>query len=128
MSSTTATLNRDIKRVLTNAFGKGKVSVRGDRGTAYGWVNVKIDWTPRDADQASEMRGHVMSLLAKAGLLGRVGTYGYDDPGSDYGYGNRLSLSFNTPRYLRTMQHSDGTWSVIRVDAWNCEWENVATL
>lgn len=106
--------NRLIKKTLETAFGRGKVRVWGDRGTAYGWVNVRIDWTPLDVDAAREMKILVWKLLDKAKLSNEIGTYGYDDPGSDYGYGSKLSLNFNTCRYFRTMKHSDGTMSVMR--------------
>lgn len=120
---TIAERNRAIKRTLESAFGKGKVSVRGSRGTAYGWVNAEIDWTPRDIDQASEMKTHVWALLTAAKLDSEIGTYGYDDPGSDYGYGNKLSISFNSPRYHRTMRLSDGGLAVQR--EWQGEWETL---
>jgi hypothetical protein len=105
---TVAERNRAIKRVLIGAFPGCKVSVTGDRGTAYGWVNVRIDWTPLDSDQAREMKRLVWQLLDKAGLGKEIGTYGYDDPGSDYGYGNKISISFNSCRYHRTERMSDG--------------------
>jgi hypothetical protein len=27
-----------------------------------------------------------------------IGTYGYDDPGSDYGYGNKININFDPCR------------------------------
>lgn len=106
--------NRAIKRTLEMAFGKGKVSVRGSRGTAYGWVSVDIDWTPLDVDQARDMEAKIWALLKAAGLEKEIGTYGYDDPGSDYGYGREIHIKFNATRYYRTMRHSDGSMSVMR--------------
>jgi hypothetical protein len=71
---TVAERNRAIKRVLIGAFPGCKVSVTGDRGTAYGWVNVRIDWTPLDSDQAREMKRLVWQLLDKAGPGKEIGT------------------------------------------------------
>ena len=109
--------NRAIKATLEQAFGRGKVRVRGSRGTAWGWVTVDIDWTPRDQDQRRTMTTEVYRLLDAAGLLKQIGTYGYDDPGSDYGYGNKMHLNFNTCRYYRTMRASDGT--LLAMDDWD---------
>jgi len=122
---TIAERNRAIKKTLETAFGRGKVRVRGSRGTAYGWVSVNIDWTPLDADQASEMRSKVWQLLLAAGPGKEIGTYGYDDPGSDYGYGNKINISFNPPRYYRTQKMSNGQLAVLR-DSYNgTEWETI---
>jgi hypothetical protein len=119
---TVAERNRAIKRVLIGAFPGCKVSVTGDRGTAYGWVNVRIDWTPLDSDQAREMKRLVWQLLDKAGLGKEIGTYGYDDPGSDYGYGNKISIDFNSARYYRTMRMTDGRLAACDR---NGEWQTV---
>lgn len=35
-------ISRETKSRLTEVFGRGNVSVRLDRGTAYGWVNARI--------------------------------------------------------------------------------------
>lgn len=88
--------NRAIKSVMEQAFGRGRVRVRGSRGTAYGWVDVRISWAPRDADQSSAMRSLVWRLLDAAGLSGEIGTYGYDDAGSDYGYGRKCHIEFGS--------------------------------
>ena len=117
--------NRAIKKTLELAFGEGKVRVRGDRGTAASWVTVHIDWTPLDMDQAREMRTRVWALLTAAGHDKQIGTYGYDDPGSDYGYGNKISIDFNSPRYYRTMRMSDGRLAVLRDSYRNTDWETV---
>jgi len=117
--------NRAIKRTLEAAFGRGKVRVRGSRGTACGWVSMSIDWTPLDNDKRQEMEAQVWALLGAAGLAKEIGTYGYDDPGSDYGYGNRCSINFNRCRYYRTMRHADGSLSVL-TDRYNAEWQSQA--
>lgn len=121
---TIAERNRALKKILETAFGRGKVSVRGSRGTAYGYVTASIDWTPLDVDQRREMEALVWQLIRKAGIDKHIGTYGYDDPGSDYGYGSELSIGFNSPRYYRTMKHSDGTMSGQR-DRWDDKWETI---
>ena len=89
----TATRNRLIKKVLTEAFGKGKVRVRGSRGTAYGWVTVDIDYAPRTHEEARELTAKVWQLFDAAKI--EIGTYGYDDPGSDYGFGRTIHINFN---------------------------------
>ncbi len=38
----TSQSNRVIKNALLKVYAPKDVSVRGDRGTAYGWVNVKV--------------------------------------------------------------------------------------
>lgn len=91
-----ATRNRQIKKVLSQAFGQGKVTVRGSRGTGYGWVTVKIDYEPRSRDEQRELTAKVWELFAAAKI--EIGTYGYDDPGSDYGYGRTIHINFNTEK------------------------------
>lgn len=88
----TAERNRKIKQVLTQAFGAGKVSVRGDRGTAYGWVTINIAYAPKDREELEALKAKVWALFKAADIT--IGTYGYDDPGSDYGYGHKLMLNF----------------------------------
>jgi hypothetical protein len=88
----TAERNRQIKQVLTAAFGKGKVSVRGSRGTAAGWVTVDIAYAPRNREEREELTAKVWALFAAAKIT--IGTYGYDDPGSDYGHGSTMHLNF----------------------------------
>lgn len=88
----TAERNRNIKKVLEQAFGRGKIAVRGSRGTAYGWVSVKIAYAPRNQREATELRSRVHQLIKAAKI--DIGTYGYDDPGSDYGYGSKMNIRF----------------------------------
>lgn len=121
---TIAERNRAIKRTLETAFGRGRVTVRGSRGTAHGWLTVSIDWTPLDIDQKREMDGLVWSLLEAAKLDTLIGSYGYADPGSDYGCGRCIHLNFNACRFHRTMKHSDGTMSVMR--EYCGAWETIA--
>lgn len=88
-----AARNRLIKKVLTESFGKGTVTVRGSRGTAHGWVTVNIDYTPRTPDHRSEIIAMIWKLFAAKGI--KIGTYGYDDPSSDYGFGSTIHWGFN---------------------------------
>lgn len=85
--------NRLIKKVLSREFGQGKVTVRGSRGTAYGWVSVKIDVRPKDRDQRDAFKAKVWDLFAKNKI--EIGTYGTPgDMGCDYGWGNKIHLDF----------------------------------
>ena len=88
--------NRAIKKTLELAFGRGKVTVRGSRGTAYGWVSIHIAFSPRNNRETGELRGKVMELIRAAKI--EIGTYGYDDPGSDYGHGSTINVSFDPCR------------------------------
>lgn len=92
----TAERNRKIKQVLTQAFGVGKVTVRGHKGTAYGWVTINIAYAPKDRDELTTLKAKVWELFKAAKI--EIGTYGYDDPGSDYGYGNKMHLNFEQCR------------------------------
>ena len=110
--------NRAIKRTLESAFGRGKVSVRGSRGTAYGWVHVSIDWTPIDSDQSGRMQAECKRLLIAAGIdLGHSFTDDTCQWESD-----QCHLGFNAARYHATMRHSDGTLSVRR--DYDSPWES----
>ncbi|MDE2103948.1 MAG: hypothetical protein KGL39_42320 [Patescibacteria group bacterium] len=115
-----ATRNRMIKKTLELAFGRGKVRVRGSRGTSYGYVTVNIDWTPLDHDKAREMRGLCKQLLRAAGIdLGHA----YADDTCQWET-DRCTIEFNRARYHRTMRHSDGSMSVM-ADRWKAEWSRV---
>jgi hypothetical protein len=92
----TATRNRNLKKVLEQAFGRGKVTVRGSRGTAYGWVRVHIAYAPRNNRETTELRAQVNALIKAAKI--EIGTYGYNDPGSDYGHGSMININFDDCR------------------------------
>jgi hypothetical protein len=114
------TRNRAIKKTLEQAFGRGKIRVRGSRGTAYGWVHVHIDYTPLDSDKAQEMRGLCTQLLRAAKIdLGRS----YTDDTCQF-ESDQCNISFNPTRYYRTHRHSDGTLSAL-VDYHTSEWTTV---
>jgi len=34
--------NKQVKAILSNAFGKGNISVTNGKGTAWGWCNIHI--------------------------------------------------------------------------------------
>lgn len=99
--------NRKIKKLLTEAFAPNKVSVKGSRGTASGWVGVCIDFAPRNNRETQELRSKVEQLIAAAGI--EIGTYGYDDPGSDYGFGKTINISFAAPRE-KADAYGDQAW------------------
>lgn len=84
----TAERNRKIKQVLNQAFGAGKVSVRGARGTAAGWVTVDIAYAPRNREEREELTAKVWALFAAAGI--KIGTYDT----ADYGFGSTMHLNF----------------------------------
>jgi hypothetical protein len=52
----TAKHNNAIKTLLEATYGKGKVWVRGSRGTAYGWVTVYIDVGTKFNDKSTDDR------------------------------------------------------------------------
>jgi hypothetical protein len=119
---TTATRNRQIKKTLEHAFGKGKVRVRGSRGSAYGWVSVHITHSPRNIREQQELRTQVMALLSAAKV--EIGTYGYDDPGSDYGYGKTIHINFDPCREQADYYGPD-RW---RHELDNAKWDEVSRL
>lgn len=92
----TAERNRKIKQVLTAAFGAGKVTVKGSRGTAYGWVHINIAYAPKDREERDTLTAKVWDLFKAANI--EIGTYGYDDPGSDYGFGSKCHINFEQCR------------------------------
>jgi hypothetical protein len=96
---TTAKRNNAIKKLLEQYYGKGKVWVRGSRGTAHGWVHVYIDYAGDGTHNGREERSQVMALIHAANI--EIDTYGYDDPGSDYGYGSKIHVNFYKPYDVR---------------------------
>jgi len=90
---TNAERNRALKNLISKAFAGYTVSVKGSRGTGYGWVRLSIGYAPRNISEQRELKAHIMQLIAAAKI--EIGTYGYDDPGSDYGYGKKISIDFD---------------------------------
>ena len=88
--------NRALKALISKAFAPHKVTVRGSRGTAYGWVTLHIGYAPRNHREAQELRRQVSKLIAADKI--EIGTYGYDDPGSDYGFGSKININFDQCR------------------------------
>jgi hypothetical protein len=81
--------NRLIKKALAAEFGQRNVSVKGDRGTAYGWVDIKIrrekphnaecDWRcPLCNELREKVKQRVWQILKDTGLDKEISTY-YDD-------------------------------------------------
>jgi hypothetical protein len=102
---TTAQRNRAIKTLLEKHYGKGKVWVRGSRGTAYGWVSVYIDLDGKE--DTADQRRKANELISTAGI--EIGTYGYNDPGSDYGFGSKINFSFYKPYDVREKEESSAS-------------------
>ena len=112
-----ATRNRQIKKVLSEAFAPHKVSVKGSRGTAYGWVRVHIGFAPRNIRERQELYSQVNRLIAAAKI--EIGTYGYDDPGSDYGYGKTINIDFDACRE-KADGYGDQAWRQhLSAEAWD---------
>ena len=97
-----AARNRQIKTVLESVFGKGKVRVRGSRGTAYGWATVRIAHAPRDPDQRRDLERECYRLFAAHKI--HIGHY---DSG-DYGSGDKLHLDFDRCQYAQVFRGSRG--------------------
>jgi hypothetical protein len=87
--SDTALRNRKIKRVLEAKFGRGKVRVTGERGTAYGWVRVVIIGDRPQGQEYRDARGEVIRLIQEAGI-----TLGYYDS-ADYGAGHEIAIDWS---------------------------------
>jgi len=87
-----AARNRALKKAVAAAYPGHKVTVRGSRGTAYGWVRLHIAYAPRNTREAQEQRAKVWDVINAAGI--QIGTYGSADPGSDYGHGHTIHIDF----------------------------------
>lgn len=109
--------NRALKKALEQAFGRGKVRVRGSRGTAYGWVTVKIAYSPRNQRESQELRSKVNQLIAAAKI--EIGTYGYDDPGSDYGFGKTININFEDCREKADSYGNEGWRQRLSAEDWD---------
>ena len=82
--------NRAIKKVLSKEFGRENVRVRGERGTAYGWVNVTVTipanfritdggyYTQEAKEAMNQTQRRVIEILKREGLWEQLGIY-YDD-------------------------------------------------
>lgn len=96
---TTAERNRLLKSLLTKAFAPHTVTVKGSRGTAYGWLTIKIAYAPRDRDERDALNAKIWEIIRAAKI--EIGSYGYDDPGSDYGHGRCIHINFEALQYER---------------------------
>ena len=109
--------NRLLKKVIAAAFAPHKVSVRGSRGTAYGWVRVHIEYAPRNWREAEEVRKAVWAVINANKI--EIGTYGYDDPGSDYGHGSKIHIDFERCRETAD-SHGEDSWKQrLSADEWD---------
>ena len=58
--------NKRIKKVLSQEFGYKNVRVRGDRGTAYGWVDIFIYVDlPKGEDNSKERWDKIKEITEK---------------------------------------------------------------
>ncbi|MEM2352404.1 MAG: hypothetical protein QXT26_08370 [Thermoproteota archaeon] len=90
--SKTARRNRLIKAALSEVFGRENVSVKGDRGTAYGWVIITIyAEKPHEGecericlacnDKRREIERKAWRILEETGLVEELNIY-YDEMGN----------------------------------------------
>jgi hypothetical protein len=86
--SSSALRNRKLKEVMVAEFGEGKVTVHGSRGTAYGWVTLRIDVKPRDHNHRQALQARVWELIDQHKI--HIGSY---DSG-DYGAGREIHIDF----------------------------------
>jgi len=73
-----------VRRVLEQAFGRGKVRVRSGKGTSSSWLYIDIAYAPRNRFEAQDLSALTELLIAKSGA--HVGHHYPDD-----GYGSRRS-------------------------------------
>jgi hypothetical protein len=66
--SEVAQRNAAIKRLLETRYGKGKVRITRERGTAYGWVDVPIAAPCREGKRPSEAHSDVVRMILDAGI------------------------------------------------------------
>jgi hypothetical protein len=114
---TTAQRNRALKSAISQAFPSCKVTVRGSRGTAYGWVSLYIGHAPRNRRDAEELRRQVWAVIKANNIT--VDTYGYDDPGSDYGFGSKINISFDAYREQADCWGDDAWKHHLSAEAWD---------
>ncbi|MEM4727702.1 MAG: hypothetical protein QXD04_05570 [Candidatus Bathyarchaeia archaeon] len=87
----TAQRNLQIKKALSQRFGSKNVRVKGERGTAYGWVDITIkaekphkgdcDWRCEQCENKRwEVKREAWRILQETGLDKQLGHY-YDDYG-----------------------------------------------
>jgi len=63
---TVAQRNRAIKKALVEIYGSKNVGLHGSRGTAYGWINIKVTM-PKPAHECSgEYRCSICRDLSRA--------------------------------------------------------------
>ena len=86
--------NRRIKKELSNVFGRENVSVRGNRGTVYSWINITIknnspldvnsvDYCENRLRKSRDIENKVWEVLRNANLVKELHTY-YDDEGGKH--------------------------------------------
>jgi len=116
--------NKRIKKALAREFGYKNVSVRDGRGTATGWVNVKIR-IPKPADgdifkAKEEARDRACELLEKTGLCDEVGVW-YDDMGikrKEIIIGVKVDENLKREQKRETVEVDKGSYKVIYEGSW----------
>ena len=109
--------NRTLKALMSKAFASCKVTVKGSRGTARGWVTLHIGYAPRNNRELTELRAKVWELIKAAKI--QIGTYGYDDPGSDYGHGNTIHINFDRCRETADYWGADAWRHHLSAEQWD---------
>lgn len=110
--------NRTLKALVSKAFEPHKVTVRGHRGTSIGWVTVHIGYAPRNRRESEELRAKVWALIRGAKI--EIGTFGYDDPGSDYGHGSTIHIDFDRCRETADSWGPDAWRQNLDAAEWDC--------
>ena len=114
---TVAERNKALKSAITKAFAPHKVSVRGSRGTAYGWVRLHIAYAPRNRREAQDLRQQVWAVINASKIT--IDTYGYDDPGSDYGHGSKIHIDFDGWREQAETWGDDAWKHNLSIEDWD---------
>ena len=66
--SEVARRNAAIKKLLETRYGKGKVRITKERGTAYGWVDVRIAAPCPEGKRPFEAHSDVVRMILDAGI------------------------------------------------------------
>lgn len=97
MSNARTERNKAVKAILAKAFAPHKVSVTGDRGTAYSWTRIYVDYAPKTNETWRRLDGLIFQACARAGIKFPT-SYG-DGPGDgDYPC---VTIEFNRERLVR---------------------------
>lgn len=88
-----ASRNRAIKKLLEGIYGPGIARVTGERGSAYGWVNIQFTRKPELLSHLcpsyTDLKASIEALCKEAGI--ELFSYCGDMPGEKH---TCLSISF----------------------------------